>query len=64
MTAWAQSYRASPLYREGKEDGARVLSPKDIFTLPRENQALTEQLRYKQKLAEVNDAILANMQPF
>ncbi|KAF8497391.1 hypothetical protein F5888DRAFT_1588475, partial [Russula emetica] len=33
---------------------------KDIFTLPREDQALIEQLGYKQKLAEVDDAILAN----
>jgi carnosine N-methyltransferase len=28
--------------------------------LPREDQALIEQLGYKQKLAEVDDAILAN----
>jgi carnosine N-methyltransferase len=33
---------------------------KDIFTLSREDQALIEQLGYKQKLAEVDDAILAN----
>ncbi|KAH9996103.1 N2227-domain-containing protein [Russula vinacea] len=33
---------------------------KDIFTLPRQDQALIEQLGYKRKLAEVDDAILAN----
>ncbi|KAH9077810.1 N2227-domain-containing protein [Lactarius deliciosus] len=33
---------------------------KDVFTLPREDQALLEQLGYKRKLADVDDAILAN----
>ncbi|KAH9997135.1 N2227-domain-containing protein [Russula vinacea] len=33
---------------------------KDIFTLPRQDQALIEQLGYKRKLAEVDNAILAN----
>jgi carnosine N-methyltransferase len=33
---------------------------KDIFVLPLEDQALVEQLGYKKKLAEVDDAILAN----
>ena len=31
-----------------------------MFTLPREDQALLEQLGYKRKLADVDDAILAN----
>jgi len=31
-----------------------------VFTLPREDQALLEQLGYKRKLADVDDAILAN----
>lgn len=33
---------------------------KDVFTLPREDQALLEQLGYKRKLAAVDDAILTN----
>jgi carnosine N-methyltransferase len=33
---------------------------KDIFALPREDQALIEQLGYKRKLSQVDDAILAN----
>ncbi|KAI0249309.1 N2227-domain-containing protein [Lactifluus subvellereus] len=33
---------------------------KDIFTLPLEDQAILDQLGYKRKLAEVDDAILAN----
>ncbi|KAI9459315.1 N2227-domain-containing protein [Russula earlei] len=33
---------------------------KDIFTLPREDQALIEQLGYKRKLAKVDEAILSN----
>lgn len=33
---------------------------KDVFTLPREDQALLEQLGYKRKLADVDDAILVN----
>lgn len=31
-----------------------------MFTLPREDQALLEQLGYKRKLAAVDDAILTN----
>lgn len=33
---------------------------KDVFTLPREDQTLLEQLGYKRKLAAVDDAILTN----
>jgi hypothetical protein len=33
---------------------------KDIFTLPLEDQALLDQLGYKRKLLEIDDAILAN----
>jgi carnosine N-methyltransferase len=33
---------------------------KDVFTLPLEDQALLDQLGYKRKLAEIDDAILAN----
>jgi carnosine N-methyltransferase len=33
---------------------------KDIFTLLCEDQVLIEQLGYRQKLAEIDDAILAN----
>jgi carnosine N-methyltransferase len=33
---------------------------KDIFALPLEDQAVIDQLGYKQKLVEVDDAILAN----
>ena len=33
---------------------------KDIFTLPHEDQGLIDRLGYKRKLAEADDAILAN----
>ena len=33
---------------------------KDVFKLPREDQALLEKIGYKRKLSDVDDAILAN----